>query len=150
MVVPKDRKTILFITLFIWIILAFSNTLYNAVKSYTEVKEWAYLSDTEKRQKIFGDLYDFFIFVRDETDSRATIAIYSKDVRTFFLGRYYLYPRKIIIVDSKQKLEKISKEKKNRYIAVFNNNDISSNGYEKVAAFSSKRTTTDGYLYKLK
>jgi hypothetical protein len=92
-----SRSTFLFVLLGVWALLAIGSVGYNAVNTVSEVKNWYFLTDTQKREKLFGDLYTFFTFIDKNTPADASILIKSFDVRTFFLGRYYLYPKKITV-----------------------------------------------------
>lgn len=149
MSISKTKKTIFFTALLFWIALAFFNTFFNTVKTVYEINDWAFLSDTEKREKIFGELYDFLVFVDDHTDDRKKVLLYANDVRTFYLGRYYLYPNYISTAKTKKETIEQSKTKKFQYIALFNDS-LNSNDYKKIASFSSQKSFTYGTLYKLK
>jgi hypothetical protein len=95
------------------------NVFYNLFKSVSEIKIWFPLSDYEKRQMIFGDLYSFLVSIASVSAKNSDILIYSKDVKTFYLGIYYLYPRKITIVDNKSDFDIYLNTKKFKYIAVY-------------------------------
>ena len=55
------KEKILLIFIVLWSTLAFLFVFYNASKAVSEFKEWTFLSDTEKRQKLFGELYKFLV-----------------------------------------------------------------------------------------
>lgn len=104
-----------------WFILSVIFTLYNAVKSVSEIKQWYPLSDSQRRYKIFGNLYSFLIFLDSKTQKNSKILVYSKDVRTYYLGIYYTYPRTIYVVDNKKIFYKSLSSHKFDYIAVYGN-----------------------------
>ena len=120
-----------FLILFLWILFAFFSVLYNSTKAISEIIIWGSLSDDEKRHKIFGNLHDFFIFINTHTESDSDILIYSHDVKTHYLGIYYLYPRRIITIDNNKDLLAFEKTGKFHYIAVYNDT-IEFTHYEKI------------------
>lgn len=99
-----NKRSFLYILLGIYFLIAVGNVGYNGLKTYTEVRDWYFLSDTQKREKIFGDLYTAFLFIDKNTVENASLLIVSSDVRAFFLGRYYLYPKKITVVATAKEL----------------------------------------------
>ncbi len=143
------KKVIFYILFAIWIFLAIFSLFYNAGKTISEMNEWAYLSDSEKRLKIFGDLHNFFILIKDNTEEKSNIFILSKDIKTPYLSIYYLYPRTITTTDDKSKFIKTALAQKHLYLAVYKQ-VIKLENYERVASFSSKTSSDFGYLYKRK
>ena len=108
--------------IFLWVAIALTGLVYNGVKSVSEVKEWFFLTDFEKRQKIFGELFTFLYALKSTTSDNATILVYSTDIRTFHLSLYYLYPRKITLVDSKNALQVAASTANYDYIALYHFN----------------------------
>lgn len=133
----------------LWIFLAFFSLVYNLGKTYFEIKEWASLSDSEKRYKIFGDVYDFNIFLNNNTNKNAYILLYSQDTIAYYLGRYLIYPKKIVNKTNKNEFLNLVKKKSYTYVATYNT-DVPFEGYIKVASFSSKTLKNFGGLYKRK
>lgn len=133
----------------LWILLAFLSLVYNLGKTYFEIKEWGYLSDTEKRHKIFGDAYDFSLFLNNNTEKNAYIFLYSNDAMSYYLGRYIIYPKKIVKITTENEVLNLIKNKEHKYIATYNI-EIPFEGYIKVASFSSKTSKNFGFLYKRK
>ncbi|MBI2031153.1 MAG: hypothetical protein HYT08_00920 [Candidatus Levybacteria bacterium] len=123
------KRKILLLLLLIWIVLSFLSVFYNAVKSVSEAKAWLPLSDSEKRQKIFGNLHPFFIFIKTHTEKNSNILIFSDDAKTYYLGIYYLYPRIIYTTENIKEFSFLAKTLKYDYIAIFNNN-FSGNNYK--------------------
>lgn len=135
-----------------WIVIAFFNVFFNMVKSCSEIKEWGFLSDNEKRHKIFGDLHDFLVLIRQNTKKDDHILIFSKDgeeYQTLFLSLYYLYPRIITTTIDGKEFTNMIKTKKYKYIAAYNS-PIRSIDYEKTASYSAKTTSIYGSIYRLK
>lgn len=143
------KRNIFSVLIFIWIVLAAFSIVYNIGKSVSEVREWGSLSDRQKRQKLFGDLYDFFIITNENTPKDATMLFYSKERFEYYIGRYYVYPRKIIIIDNRNTFITRASEKKFPFLLLYNN-DIQIDGYEKVASFSSHTSKIFGYIYSKK
>lgn len=142
------KENILLFFVGLWILIATLNVFYNAGKTVFEVKEWAFLSETEKRYKLFGDLHNFFIFIGNNTEIHDQILIYSKDIKTFYLSKYYLYPRVIYSTDNVKEFMKLANNNDYKYIAVFEN-DFRSSNYEMVA-FVPLQKLTGFSLYKRK
>ena len=148
MAVSHKKKTILFIVVFFWVVFSVFNTLFNTAKSYSEVKEWAYLSDTQKRHKIFGNIYDFCIFLNENTPKDAEILVYSNDVKTYYLCLYYLYPRSLYVADDKKQFNDFVQKKRYKYIATFNSSLILQH-YKQIANNKNNKNQWSGYLFKL-
>jgi hypothetical protein len=142
---PKQGIFIFLVAL--WIATAFFNIFYNIVKTKSEVQEWVRLNDVDKRQKIFGDLYNFFTFISSNTQKNETILIYSKDQRTFYLGTYYLYPRHIVFIDDEKNLMQTIKKQKYTHVAIYNNHIVLPQ-YKLSAKYAGKTTKDFGILYK--
>ncbi len=111
-------KKIFIILIALWTLTSIAAIFLNAFKLRSEVKEWVFISDQEKRYKIFGDLYHFFIFINENTDNEK-ILIVSNDVRTFYLGAYYLYPKKVEVISEKE-IDKFMHFENYKYVALFN------------------------------
>lgn len=133
----------------LWIIFAFFNVFYNTRKTIQEVREWTPLSDSQKRHKLFGDLYDFFTLIKNHTGTKAHVLIFSTDDRTRFLSIYYLYPRIIESTNDNKKFIELARSKKFTYISSFDN-PIRTKNYIQIVSFSSKTSSNFGSIYKLK
>lgn len=133
-------RKIFFILISLWFVIAVFSLTYNSLKAFSEVRTWGGLSDTQKRQKIFGDSYNFINFLKNNTHGKQ-ILFFSNDSEVYYLARYSLYPQEIYWNEN----DKISRFK---YIATYNH-DLVPNGYELVATFSAK-STNYGFLYHKK
>ena len=138
------QKILLFLIVF-WIFLAIFGIFYNTGKTVTEVKAWAFLSDNEKREKIFGDLNNYFIFIGNNTQKNVQILIYANDVKTFYLSKYYLYPRIVYGTDNKQEFLQKVQTGNYPYVASYNLK-FSDNHYKLVATDLEKKSIVF-YLY---
>lgn len=87
---------VLLLLLSVWIFVSLTRTFYNLSKTYTEEKNWIGLTDEQKRGKFFGDTHYFLRFLDSHTSNKSQILLFTNDLRTHYLGRYYLYPSKII------------------------------------------------------
>jgi hypothetical protein len=141
-------KRVFFVLIFVWAGIAGCNVVYNMVKSVSEVKEWAFLSDSQRRQKAFGAAYDFTQVIAVHTPQNATILLYTTDTLLPLLSRYYLYPRVITMVNNKKQLDSLSRSMKFDYLAVY---DKSLNGinFTYWIPASAGMTTKEG-VYKRK
>lgn len=104
-----------FFLLSVWLVMSFLRTAYNFTKVFTEEKQWLFLSDEEKRIKIFGDSFVLYKFTEINTSKQANIVIISKDKKAYYLGRYFLYPRKITYASG---IKEINLVEKPNYILV--------------------------------
>lgn len=92
----KIRKILLFLLAF-WFLISTTRTFYNLSKLYTEERNWYGLTNEQKRGKFFGDTHYFLRFLDSHTINKSRILLFTNDLRTHYLGRYYLYPAKEII-----------------------------------------------------
>lgn len=96
----------------LWTLIASLRTLYNVTKLFTEEKQWFFLSDEQKKEKSFGDLHTFYRFAESHTPLNSRILFLSPGGKAYYLGRYYLYPRKIFaVVNPSDISQKLNKEK---------------------------------------
>lgn len=122
--------------------LAVFNVFYNSVKSVSEVREWAFLTDHEKRHKLFGDTYDFYTFINKNSQENANILFMPKDEMSFYLARYYLYPRLITRVTNEEQVAKFSQTGTYTHVATFVPLQV-----DTIIPKSSK--DSEGFLYRL-
>lgn len=147
--VKKLNGYVVSVLLSLWIVFSLVSVVYNTLKIFPETKQWFFLSDLQKRQQIFGDIYDFLVFIEKNTSYNSDVAILSADVKTHYLSLYYLYPRKIVDTSTQSRLSTLATSKKITYIATYNNS-IDYPQYEKIASFSSTNNNSFGHLYKIK
>lgn len=148
-ITAATKNNILTVLFFLWVIIAIFNVCYNTVKAVSEVKQWAFLTDQEKRYEIFGDPYNFCLFINKNTPKNAHVLFFSGDLMQYYLARYYVYPRIIINTNSKSGLKNLAKTGKFTYI-VFYNSPVALKNYKKIATFSGKKNNFYGALYELK
>lgn len=141
------RKKILLLFITVWFLFASFSVIYNSTNTISEIQNWYVLSDTEKRQKIFGDLYDFFVFVKHHIPDGSTVFVFSQDVRTHYFGMYMLYPTRQVDTNDQKTLMRMVSTKKYEYIATFNY-AIRNPSYIEIAQFSTD--TAYGKVYKRK
>jgi hypothetical protein len=87
---------LLLLLILLWIGIAFVRTIYNVSKLATEERQLLFLSDEQKRALDFGDKHYFLRFVQSHTKTGSSILFFTDDVEAHYLGRYYLYPTKVI------------------------------------------------------
>jgi hypothetical protein len=119
--VNSSKTKTFFCILLAWLLISIFNVFYNLFKSISEIKTWFPLSDYQKRQMIFGDLYPFLFFVGANSSKNSNILIYSNDVKTFYLSIYYLYPRTVTVVDNEKDFKEELNSKKFKYVAIYKN-----------------------------
>lgn len=144
------KKRLYFYVIFsFWIILTLFSLAYNVINGFVDAKNWLPLSDSEKKYKLFGDMYVFFAFVKQHTPASTSILLYPHTEEIFYRGIYDLYPRVIYTAKDIHELKDTIKKKPTLYIATYDTS-ISLDGYEKIASFSGKKSTNFGILYKRK
>ena len=143
------KKGIFLFLIFSWIFLAFFNVVYNSIKTVSEVRVWAPLSENQKLEKIFGPTYEFSEFINKNTPKNSKISFYSEEGMLFFYARYYLYPRHLYWQQDTVEYVKDRYPKEFDYVAVYDM-QTTLNDFEKVASFSAKSSSATGSLYKRK
>jgi len=150
----RINKILLFLLSF-WIIIAAFRTFYNFSKLYTEEKDWYMLTSEEKRGKYFGDTHYFLRFLDSSTAKNSSIFFITDDLKSYYLSRYYIYPKKEIyglhdLIDGRQTLKNYD------YIAIYpvstslqnqTKDLLDWNKYELSATYSGKNKQT-GIIYK--
>lgn len=115
-------KIVLYSILIIWIILSIARTGNNFGKIIFEEQKIIFLSDEEKRIKQFGDLHLFYAFVKKNTEEYSRILFLNPGGKVFFLGRYYLYPRRITDIREPKNISENEVHKYN-YVVVYQTDD---------------------------
>lgn len=116
----QKRIAIIISVLVIFIVLSLLRTGNNIAKLYTEERTWFFLTDYEKRVKLFGNLYVLINKLERTIPKNETVLLISDDKRAHYLSRYYLYPRKIVDI-SVTDLETIERDKF-KIVAIYFNN----------------------------
>lgn len=114
------KKLIFKLLLFLLISLSILSVFININKSFSEFKTWGHLTDFEKRNKIFGDTYDYLLFIDKNSNNENKVLIYSEDIQAPQLARYYLYPVLVDVVEDKEELIINSRNKEYNLLFSFN------------------------------
>lgn len=149
-----------FLLIILWLAMSFVRTFYNVSKIFTEERTWIMLSDEQKREKLFGDLHSLFRFAQKQTPASSNIIFLAPGGKTYFLGRYYLYPRKLKWVKNTEEVYRISSSKEYSYILMYQTRDRDLDeygsiswkleGYTPIATYSGEsRNISKATLYKL-
>ena len=117
-------KYLLLMLVFFWFAISLLRTGYNLSKVYTEERAWIFLSDEEKRNKIFGDLHIFFRFVQKNTKEGSRILFLSPGGKTYYVGLYYLYPTKITYVKNSMEARGLMEKNKFDYLLVYQTQEL--------------------------
>jgi hypothetical protein len=140
------KKNIFLLLFILFILFSISASIYNVIKTSSEIKEWTPLTESQKRIKIFGNVYTFIRMINDHTKNNAHLLLYAKDDMTYYLTRYYLYPRIIIRANNEKEFLSLMKNNKFEYIAFYDAN-YPLKSYKKIASFSAVNTKDFGFLY---
>ncbi|OGH19477.1 MAG: hypothetical protein A3F31_01955 [Candidatus Levybacteria bacterium RIFCSPHIGHO2_12_FULL_38_12] len=153
-------KKLLYFVIVTWVCISIIRTIYNVSKIVTEEKDWIFITEDRKREKIFGDLHPFLKFVEKNTPQNSSILFLSSGGKAHYLGRYYLYPRKLMYVASQKKISAVLKNCSCSYLLIYQTNDSTHNKNKSfswpsvqgkiVAQYSSKNDFNNvARLYKL-
>lgn len=149
-----------FLLISVWLVASFIRTFYNVSKIFTEEIAWIILSDEQRREKLFGDLHNLFRFVEKQTPEGSNIIFLAPGGKAYFLGRYYLYPRKLKWVKSPKSVDSILSLGGYNYILMYQAIDpdldeYKSNlwklrSYTPIATYSGElKTMSKATIYKL-
>jgi hypothetical protein len=131
---------VLFYYLLILFLLIFSvgSVAYNSAKIFSEYNEWGRLTDFQKRDKLFGNFYERYLFINNHTPNSAKILLYSSDGMEYYVLRYYLYPKKIFYTTSKD--EFVSQAMSKQYVyMVASDTNLQLEGYDKKVSSNNKK-----------
>lgn len=116
--VSKKTRHLITVLLVCWIVIAVVRTVFNASKVYTQEKEILLLSDEEKREFAYRDLY----ILEKELKSFGSypLMLFSRDGKVYFFLRYQMYPKKIFWSETETDFEKV------KYILLYHPDDLGS------------------------
>lgn len=117
-------RLFLFIILVAWIGISVVRISFDYERIYKDDIPWIRLRDTQKREKIFADVYLYTVFIADNTNKNASIISFYPDDRAHYLGKYYLYPRTYSNFTNTTEFVSHMKKTSYAYIAVAVKNDI--------------------------
>lgn len=89
-------KNILIILIILWTVFSLGRLGYNYLRLIPEMHEWLLLNENNKKEKAYGNFYQKLLIINQHTTTTDKIAIIAPGSREFFLGRYFLYPKKIL------------------------------------------------------
>jgi hypothetical protein len=92
--------------IYFWLALAIFAVAYNALQSIKDFESWGKLTDSQKREKEFGNKFKFVEFVQNNTKENENIFLLPSDSVNFYFVRYYLFPQKVYQAMSLAQLEK--------------------------------------------
>lgn len=116
-------KKLLFVLIIVWLIISISRTIFNVSKIITEEKNWIKLTEEQKREKLFADLYPFYKFIEKKIPQNSTIAFLAPGGKAYYLGRYYLYPRRLIYLTNSKDLNNKLKKCSFNYLVIYQTSD---------------------------
>ncbi|RJQ25587.1 hypothetical protein C4577_05485 [Candidatus Parcubacteria bacterium] len=157
---PNIINKLFIISLVLTFVFSILRVGYNYSKIITEEINWINLDDDQKRTKTFGDIYSFIKFVESNTEEKSEIAFLAPGGKTFYLARYYLYPRKITYLKSQKNIDDVMNSHNYDYIIIYKTNDSNLNEnnslfwkIENIKPFREYFVPTDkqteGLIYKL-
>lgn len=96
------RKFFAFLIL-LWFLLSLARMGNNILRIFTEEAVFIHLSDSQKKEKIFGDAYNFWSLIERNTLPSSKIAVFMPDPTmepgAFYFSIYNLYPRRITYIE---------------------------------------------------
>lgn len=148
-IIKMINKKIFFLLFFLWLAISVFDVCFNSIKSFSEVRQWMFLTDQQKEHKIFGDLYTFCTFINAATPSNTRILLFSNNLTLFYYERYCIYPRIITNTGDGKNLQNLAKLTNTNYIVMYDDSFVLKD-YKKTATFSTKLKSNFGAIYKRK
>lgn len=146
MISKKVRENIIFALLLLWVIIGVLGVVYNTRKGFFEIREWGFLSQEDKKHKLFGDYYAFYKFLKANSNSE-DIVLFTNDPMAFFLPRYFLYPQRIYWISyEKDFLSKLTQSKNETFFIY--DLDFDLKDHIVVATFSAKSKKSGFFIKK--
>jgi hypothetical protein len=119
----KLLRAVFIFVVVLWFLVSILRTFYNIARLFPEIKEWMFLSEDQKRIKMFGDNYSFVQFIKENLEQGSSVAIYTPDStisrQLHLLSTYYLYPGKILFLHNLNNLEKTINNKITNNVAIY-------------------------------
>lgn len=150
-------KSVLAIILLFWLLFSVSSLVLNITELFSEEKIYFSATEDEKRKLLYGDSHLIYTFLLNQVKEIDNILLFSSSGKTFFLGRYYLYPKKIYWAAEKRNMT-TDKIKRYAYVLVYYSKDeninIELNNIEglrvaKKASIVDERDNLIAVLYKV-
>lgn len=120
-----------FLLIFVWLLLSVAREIYNLSKIVGEDIPALKLSDTQKKEEIFGQYYHAFKFVENRTAPDAEILFIvtksAKESGVFYQALFFLYPRGVSVLSFEEAGRIVNSKNKFKYIFVLLNKDDKSN-----------------------
>lgn len=139
-----------------WFILSLLRLGYNIEKLFTEESKLFFMSDDEKRQLYLGETYSLIKFVENKTIPNSSIIVFSLDKKLYYMGRYYLYPRRLVNVSFYNELLSAVKKNRPNYIITFTVDEtrviekiVKHLDIRKIFTLKSKNTKQEITIYSL-
>ena len=142
-----NKKIVFFYLLMIWIFIGFFNVFYNSLKSYSEAKQWLFLTNEQKLYVLYGNVVNVYTLINKSSDVNAKTLLYTNDNMLFFLIRYYIYPKKIIWVTNEKNYQKQIATKTFTFL-IDCEQKMGKSGYKKIANFNSQQSGSVCSLYQ--
>lgn len=119
----KEFRQLLILALIVWFVLSVLRTGFNFSKIFTEEIFILNLSDDDKKKLQFGDLHRFYGFIERNIPNNSSSIFLAPGGQSYFLARYYLYPRRLYYAKSPREVDKLLGENKFDYLIVYQTND---------------------------
>ncbi len=107
-----SRNKIFFFLIFIWFLLSLFRTLYNLSKVVTEDIDALITTDDAKRTNTFGEEYLVLQVIEMNTQKNSSVFLITSNELLgrglYYKSLYFLYPRKISIIDFQKEVPKFN------------------------------------------
>lgn len=94
----KNIKIAVVCILLIWILLSLARSIFNFSKVLTEERRWISMSDSKKKELLFGDIHNFLLFVNKNTNSNS-ITLITNNYKAHYYAKYVLYPMRVDVME---------------------------------------------------
>jgi hypothetical protein len=85
---------IVFVIWLVFFIPDYASRIITVVETVASVKG---LNDAQKKEKIYGEFYEFMQYCSSRIPENATAFMSTNRLSDYYYGSYYLYPRRILI-----------------------------------------------------
>ncbi len=142
-IAKKSLLLLLFICLTLWTFISVIRSFYSLSKVFTEEKKWIFMNDYQKRSNLYGDIYQIYNSLNEETLNTDNIYLVTNDGKSFFLLRYLLYPKKILWFTSIEKIPLNQHE----LLLIYHDKPLDKKKFKLIDSFGKGKESA--YLYKL-
>jgi hypothetical protein len=131
--------------LVLWTALSAGRIIFNLSKIFTVERGWIFMSDYQKREELYGDVFPIYNKINSLTNHEDIVNLISNDGKPYFILRFLLYPKKVFWFTSP---EKIPTKNKNSFV-IFYHEQVSKDFANHKKIYSFETNNHKSFIYKL-